>query len=153
MRTIRQEIRRSIWPLLSSVFYQFQSLFSGASQYRTVTYLYDRPLENGGMVQYMTKHLFIGCISRDADLLYGRFSFAKDVEGPKPGLSQQVLKLCFADRVTKVIDLVKLYAVFTKQRCQIAARRSGRFLVNCDLHKLSSFYQSSRPLDHFHQLT
>ncbi len=56
-------------------------------------------------------------------------------------LFKKNLKFRRRQRLVKIIDFVVIDAVFTKQRGQIAAGRSGRFLVDCDFtgHKFSQF--------------
>lgn len=49
-------------------------------------------------------------------------------------LGEQALDLSFVERFAEIIYPVEINAVFTKQRRQIAAGRSGRFLVNDYLH-------------------
>ena len=57
---------------------------------------------------------------------------ANQLDRPQPCLGYQFTKVLLGERLVKIIDLVPLYAIFTKQRRQIPARRSGRFFVNGD---------------------
>ena len=55
---------------------------------------------------------------------------AKHVPWPQAGLCDQAAELFDRQRFVVIIYLLVVDAVFTKQLCQIAARRSGRFFVN-----------------------
>ena len=56
-----------------------------------------------------------------------------DLKGPQARFLDQLAEILLSKGLVKIIDLVVSNAVFTKQRRQIAAGRSGRFFVNCYL--------------------
>jgi len=59
---------------------------------------------------------------------------AKSIERFETRFLEQSHQLRLAQRFVKIIDPVKIDPVFTKQRSQISARRSGRFFVDCYFH-------------------
>ena len=73
-----------------------------------------------------------------------RFFSSNYIERAHTGFFDQRRQLFLRKRFDVVIDLFEINAVFTKQRRQIAAGRSGRFFVNCELLFHVSSY--ARPL-------
>ena len=65
---------------------------------------------------------------------YGCLStFSQQLERTAASLCDQLTEIVFGKRAIKIVDLVVIDAVFTKQRRQIAARRSGRFFIHGNL--------------------
>ena len=79
-------------------------------------------------------------VACDLEIFEFALILAKDVERLQPTLLQQLPQLIFAQRGVIVVDLVVLDAIFPKQRRKIAARRSGRLFVNCDLFRHRKYY-------------
>ena len=66
-----------------------------------------------------------------AEFFGDRLVPAKHVPRPQAGLRDQSAQFFDRKRFVVIIYLLVIDAVFTKQLCQIAARRSGRFFVDC----------------------
>ena len=71
----------------------------------------------------------VGVIGQ-AELFRDGVVSAKYVPRPQAGLRDKSAELFDCQRFVVIIYLLIIDAVFTKQLCQIAARRSGWFFVN-----------------------
>src|SRR6187549_2973280 len=60
------------------------------------------------------------------------FAFPKYLERRQSKFHYQLSERLLSERLIKIIDPLCVDAVFTKQRCQISARRSGGFFVYSD---------------------
>jgi hypothetical protein len=67
---------------------------------------------------------------REAERFEFHLTPSQDLERPRSRFCDQFAENLLSERLAKIVYLVVVYAVFTKQRCQIAARRSGRLFVN-----------------------
>ena len=118
-----------------------ERLFDRSRQHCLVADLDDRTLKQARKFHHRRDDLGFRRLFRQTQILERRIAFSQNLERRKSGLFQKRPQLIFAQRIDKVIDSFKIDVVFTKQRGQITARRSGRFFVNSDVvrHKLPSF--------------
>jgi hypothetical protein len=138
-------------PLLScGLLQQFEGLVDRSSHDGRIADLNDRPLYQIRIGYHRFDDVGLGRVVRDA----GRGGSAGELDSREPGLFDELRQILDRKRLVKIIDLVVINAVFTKQRRKIAAGRSSRFFVDGYLHKLvtsdeGSFYPNS--LVDFHQ--
>jgi len=120
---------------ISGPLYYLEGLFYRPGEDRFVANLDDRTLKKVWVLYDLGDHFVCGCFGRYFKLFERRFAFAKNVKRLEASLFYQPPKLFFGERLVEIIHLIEVNAVFTKQRRQIAARRSGRFFVNDYLHR------------------
>jgi hypothetical protein len=71
----------------------------------------------------------LGC---ESELLCPRLAFAKHFKGRESHLHDEFSETSLGEWFFEVVDPFCVDAVFTKQRSQISACRSGRFFVDGD---------------------
>ena len=109
---------------------QIESLFYWPGQYCPVVDLDDRPLKEIWMFDHSRDDLAVRSFRRQPKFLKLGLPLPQNIERSKAGLFDQAAQFRLCQRLNEVIYLVVINAVFPKQRCQIAARRSGRLFVD-----------------------
>ena len=109
---------------------EFERFSERAGENCSFADLDDRPLQQCGVLDHQFDQAFgVGFLSQ-AELFGNGLVSAKHVPWPQAGLRDQAAQFFDRQRFVVIIYLLVVDAVFTKQLCQIAARRSGRFFVN-----------------------
>ena len=109
-----------------------QRLLRGTRDDRLVADLDDRPLKQRRVLDDRLYDVTRCRLRRQPEFLCLSFAFAKDLKWRNSQFPYQVPERFLSERFVKVIDPLDVDAVFTKQRGQISARRSGRFFVDGD---------------------
>lgn len=112
---------------------QFESFFRRPGKNCTISNLDDRPLQQRGILNDVLDDIARRRFRRESQLLRLSFAFAKNLEWRDPEFRDQFSETRLSKGFVKVVDPFRVDAVFTKQRSQIPARRSGRFFVDGDL--------------------
>jgi len=118
----------------------FQCLLDRSSKNCLIADLDYRPLDQIGISHHIFDHLSVRRFRRDFCI----DSLSQQIKWPTACFLYERAEILLRKWLVKVVDLVVINAVFTKQRRQIAACRSGRLFVNGDLfsicHISLSFY-------------
>ena len=118
--------------LPSFIIDKLQRPFYRPRDHRFVADYDDRAVEQARICNNCDDNLAFGRFHGEAEFLELLFLRPKQPECRNIQLCQQLFDVSLRQRVGKIINLLKINAVFTKQRRQISARRSGRFFVNSD---------------------
>lgn len=118
--------------------------FRSDEQDGTLPDLDDRTLKGVGKLYHQSYHIVVRRFDSYAGFLDRRIALSKCIKRTQARLGDQFAEIILGKRLAKVIDLVVIYAVFTKQRRKIAAGRSGRFFVNSYFHR-KDYITSERP--------
>lgn len=109
---------------------EFKGFFHRTGDHRFVTNLDDGAVEQAWIFDDGGDNVVIGGGFGQRQVLELRLFGPQKAERRNTELLKKVIKFLRGQRLDKIIDLVVIDAVFTKQRGQIAAGRSGRFFVN-----------------------
>lgn len=110
--------------------HKFQGLFDRPGNHGPFTDLNDGALQQLGMLYHRVYQLVVRSVVTQTQFLEHGFLLPDSIDRSEPRFLQQVPQFWFGQRLDEVVNLVVIDAVFTKQRSQIAAGRSGRFFVN-----------------------
>src|SRR5215204_3041567 len=105
---------------------QLQSLLDRPRDDRSCFGLHDRPLDQVRVRDHRGDDFLVRRLIRKP----GSRATACQLYGPKPRFSDQLFQHLGRKRLVEIIHLLVINAVFTKQRRQIAAGRSGGFFVD-----------------------
>ena len=105
---------------------QLQSFFDRPRNYRSVTDLDDRSLDQVRVGDHCLDHLGVRCVIAQPRPC----GTAGCLDRPQSSFCDQSRQTFFGKGFFEIIDLVVIYAVFTKQRRNVAAGSSGRFFIN-----------------------
>lgn len=114
--------------------YKLKCSFDGTCDNGSIADLDDRAVQQARVRRNGSDDLVIGRPGIEAQLLELLLLCTQQPERRYTELDEQALDLSFVERFAEIIYPVEINAVFTKQRRQIAAGRSSRFLVNDYLH-------------------
>jgi hypothetical protein len=120
----------SLWRIFLD---HFERLFDRPCNHGPVADLDDRPLEQPGIGNDQCEHIRVIGFGGKTALLERGLALSHGLDRPQIGLFEQFAKVLLGERFDEIIYLVVVDAVFTKQRSQITAGRSGRFFVDSDL--------------------
>jgi hypothetical protein len=111
-------------------FYKLDGLVYRPRKHRFIADLDDRPLQNGRVRYDQPDYLIRRRVRRNVQLLECGITSPEQSIRLDPDLLNQIAELIRGQRIVKIIYLLIIDAVFTKQLGQISARRSGRFFIN-----------------------
>ena len=112
--------------------HDLQRFLRRSRQDRAITNYDDRTLKQRRILDDVLDDLAGRSLGVESELLCLSLTFAKDLERRQSKLHYQFSERLLSERLIKIIDPLCVNAVFTKQRSQISARRSGRFFVDGD---------------------
>ena len=112
--------------------HDLQRLLRGSRQYRSIADFDDGTLKQRRILDDVLDDIAGRSFGVESEFLCLSLALAKDLERRKSKLHYQFSERLLSERLIKVVDPICVDAVFTKQLCQISARRSGRFFVNGD---------------------
>lgn len=108
---------------------QIESLLYGPRDYRAVSRLDDRTLDQIGIRDHRCDDIAVRRFLRKP----GRCRPANEFYRPQARLRNESREALSVECTLEIVDPIAIYAVFTKQRCQVSARRSRGFFVDNDL--------------------
>ncbi len=132
-------------PFHSFTFFTFYFCLSTCSLFQDFQSFFDRSCDDGFFADFDDRTLEQIRVRQDFgdNFVERRFfrqrslfdlALSQNLKRRKPRFCDQRAQTFGRKRLGKVIDAFGINVVFTKQRAEIPAGRSGRFLVNCDFH-------------------
>ena len=112
---------------------EFKGFIYRAGDHRFVADLDDGAIQQARIFDDGGDNVILAGGFGQREFLELRLSGSQQAERRNTELLKKALKLLRGQRFDEIINLVVVDAVFTKQRGQIAASRSGRFFVDCDI--------------------